>query len=285
MADGTALQLMSTGTSSIPPIGPRKLVERESEITKLESAVLYPRLVLLEALTRFKDGLKQRAMSSDKTREARRDFLDSFAYLCDVEKGGKTVTATALQMMEVETGDCLWLAANEGIREEVLFYAQKILKRAKAATVETLRVVQDRILTLSVKKCRPRIHFYRDAIKRHALQCNEALECVERDDVVNLLRTKLGQLLEHPPSTNLEAYVDLCYGMRGEHIRAIRSYSKTAEDGFSQLAHHIYRLGATRDAANKVVEAMTLVPSLQKISKIQIVNTPRIVKKTVSPPK
>jgi len=156
------------------------MIERESRITKLESAVLYPRLVLLEALTGFKDKPKQRAKSGDTRREARRDFLDSFAYLCDVEKGGKTVTATGLQRLENDNQ--LWLAANEGVRDDIFIYANTILEQIKSATAETQSTIQDRIMALSVEKCKPRIQVYKTAVQELARNCRMALRRVKRDD-------------------------------------------------------------------------------------------------------
>jgi len=156
------------------------MIERESQITELESAVLYPRLVLLEALTGFMDKPKQRAKSGLAICEARRDFLDSFAYLCDVEKGGKTVTATGLQRLEKDNQ--LWLAANEGIRDDILIYANDILDQIKSATAETQSIIQDRIVALSVEKCKPRIQVYKTAVQELALKCRMALRRVNRDD-------------------------------------------------------------------------------------------------------
>ena len=82
---------------------------------------------------------------------------------------------------------------------------------------------------------------------------------------------------------SLGNYVDLCYTQRVECIDAIKLHPRNTDDDFSKLAHFVYRIGATREAANKVVEAMIHVPSLQKISRLQIVRTPEIVKKTISP--
>jgi hypothetical protein len=90
--------------------------------------------VLFHALAKFKDRQKSRHESTDTICEARRNFLDSFAYLCDVEKGGKTVTATALQSL-VES-DFLWLAANERIRDDILGYAMAILQISKSVSLE-----------------------------------------------------------------------------------------------------------------------------------------------------
>ncbi len=82
---------------------------------------------------------------------------------------------------------------------------------------------------------------------------------------------------------SLYTYIDLCHTMRGECIKAIKSQPETAEKDFSKLAHYIYRLGATREAVNKVVEAMVRVPSLRRISKIQTVNAPQITETTIEP--
>ena len=100
---------------------------------------------------------------------------------------------------------------------------------------------------------------------------------------VNLLRTKLKKLHEPSPSMSLGSYVDLCHTLRTECIEAIKLHSSTTDDDFGKLAHFVYRIGATREAANKVVEAMIRVPSLQRISRIQTISTPQVVKKTISP--
>jgi len=100
---------------------------------------------------------------------------------------------------------------------------------------------------------------------------------------VNLLRTKLRKLHEPSPSMSLGSYVDLCHTLRTECIEAIKLHSSTTDDDFGKLAHFVYRIGATREAANKVVEAMIRVPSLQRISRIQTISTPQVVKKTISP--
>ncbi|KIW76793.1 hypothetical protein Z517_09237 [Fonsecaea pedrosoi CBS 271.37] len=74
---------------------------------------LYPRLALFEALAGFKDAHGPWESSGDGICEARRDFMDSFAYPYDTRKGGATVTATGLQ--KLLHGNILSLAANEGI--------------------------------------------------------------------------------------------------------------------------------------------------------------------------
>jgi OTT_1508-like deaminase len=80
---------------------------------------------------------------------------------------------------------------------------------------------------------------------------------------------------------NLDAYIDLCYDMRSLEMSHIKTHSVTVGDDFSRLAHYVYRLGATRSAANMVVDAMITVPSLRQISLIRPVSTPETVEKMV----
>ena len=71
--------------------------------------------------------------------------------------------------------------------------------------------------------------------------------------------------------------------MRTAELDHIKSYSVIARDDYAELAHFIWRLGATRSNANKVVEAMTEVPSLYRISEIRRAPAPAIVEKTLHP--
>jgi hypothetical protein len=68
--------------------------------------------------------------------------------------------------------------------------------------------------------------------------------------------------------------------MRAEDIGQIKNFS-TGTDDFSDLAHYVWRLGATRSHANIVVDAMLTVPSLQRISEIRRVNAPSVVVKSL----
>jgi len=142
---------------------------------------LYPRLALYEALAGFKDEHKRRQPSTNATCEARRDFLDSFAYLCDVQKGGATVTATALQ--KLPHSNIMWLAANEGIREDVLDYAQTLVKKLTAVTPASQQPVKDEIFGLAVEKCSLRIKYYKVEVQKYATACRMALRYRDRNDV------------------------------------------------------------------------------------------------------
>ncbi|KAJ0116311.1 hypothetical protein J7T55_007288 [Diaporthe amygdali] len=124
---------------------------------------LYPRLVLYEALAQFKDDSERRHPSGDDVVEARRKFLDSFAYLCDVQKGGATVTAVGLQ--KLPHSNILWLAANEGIRDEIKTYAKAIrshLMRVDSSTEET---IEDAVFRLAVMMCDSRISTYNEEVR------------------------------------------------------------------------------------------------------------------------
>ena len=171
------------------PHAPRAMVQQRettSEPMSLEPVFnnaaikLYPRLGLFEALAKFKDNHKRRETSGEIICEARRDFLDSFAYLCDIEKGGGFVTATGLQKLPL--GNILWLAANEGVREDVKLYAESILQRLKKVTPETRLAVRDDIFQLVVEKSLPRVAFYTSEMQKYARNCRMQLRRVMRDE-------------------------------------------------------------------------------------------------------
>jgi len=171
------------------PQAPRAMVQQgggDSTASSLErvfhsaSKDLYPRLALLEALARFKDGHQRRERTSDDICEARREFQDSFAYLCDVEKGGPTVTATGLQ--KLPHSNILWLAANEGIRRDVKNYAENILQKLKGVESGTQEAVQDDIFRLAVEKCNSRIEYYKVEMQKYARNCRMQLRQEMRDD-------------------------------------------------------------------------------------------------------
>lgn len=100
---------------------------------------------------------------------------------------------------------------------------------------------------------------------------------------MKLVRTKLKKLSEPLPSWTLEAYVKLCYDMRNAEYYHIKRFSAKASDEFSRLAHYVWRLGATRAAANTLVEAMVTVPSLKRVHDLRIVSAPATVEKTIDP--
>jgi len=260
------------------------------------SKELYPRLALFEALARFKDKHERRAPCNDDIVEARRAFLDSFAYLCDVQKGGATVTAAGLQ--QLPHSNILWLAANEGIRSDIKTYADTILSKLWTVDPSNQNDVEDDIFQLAVEKCRSRIVLYKDKMQNHARNCRMQLRNETQNESgeisslstnmqhiltckVALLRRRLKKLSEPPPSMTLTDIIDFCYGMRGPHIGEIKRRSKDPLDDFDKLAHFIGRLGATRSSVHAVIKGIIKVPALPQISCIRTVEAPDIRKVTL----
>jgi hypothetical protein len=161
----------------------RGALAKDIQLEKLrqeESTKLYPRLALFEALASFKDKRKHRNESDDPQCEARRNFLDAFAYLCDTRNGGSTVTATALQKLPLS--NFLWLAANEGVSDDVLGYAKDVLAKLKTATMENQSELKNYIFQFVVEKCTARIQFYKNQVRKFALNCRMQLRSLESDD-------------------------------------------------------------------------------------------------------
>ncbi|KIW12810.1 hypothetical protein PV08_07997 [Exophiala spinifera] len=236
------------------------------------AAKLYPRLALFKALAGFKDAHRQREPSGDVICEARRDFLGSFAYLCDTDKGGATVTAAALQ--KLLHSNILWLAANEGMDKETISYAERILQKLKELESRPPKAVHEEIFRLVVDRCTPRINFYISKLKMYARNCRMQMRQEMPSERVSDLRSKLKKLAEPPPSMTLADLVDRCHAMRGADIDEIRKRSKKRDDDFRELAHYIGRVGATRSSTNAVVDGMLKVPSLRKISGIRPISAP-----------
>lgn len=177
-------------TINVVPTAPRAMVQQEGidsaalssdQIFQNATRNMYPKLVLFEALAGFKDDYNPRGRSSDDICEDRRDFLDSFAYLCDVEKGGATVTAAALQRLPYS--NILWLAANEGIRRDVEVYAKSILQMLKVVESGNQVKVQDDILRLAVQNCHSRLNYYKGIMQKYARNCRMQLRQETGDDI------------------------------------------------------------------------------------------------------
>jgi hypothetical protein len=164
-----------------------------NQIQTDESRSLYPRLIFFEALSGFKDKPLSRERTTDTVCNIRRDFLDSFAYLCDVQKGGSTVTASALQKSSGRV--YLWLAANQGIRQDVLTYANNMLHCLQQVTTENLDATTNTIFLLALEMSRPRISVYKTEVQKYATTCRTRLK--------SRLQTNIGtRLLAHHCSLN-----------------------------------------------------------------------------------
>lgn len=99
--------------------------------------------------------------------------MDSVAYLCDWQKGGATVTATALQRLEFS--NILWLAANEGISKDTKTYAETILRKLMEIDSKPHNTARDDIYKLAIEKCTPRLQFYNGELQKYATYCRMQL--------------------------------------------------------------------------------------------------------------
>jgi hypothetical protein len=144
------------------------------------SKELYPRLALFETLAQFGNRQERRIPSGDDAIEARRDFLDSFTYLCDVQKGGATVTAAGLQ--KLPHSNMLWLAANEGIRGDIKIYAETILSKLLSVDPSSRGTVENQIFQLAIENCKPRIAAYKEELQKYARNCRMQLRKESRNE-------------------------------------------------------------------------------------------------------
>ncbi|KAH6887017.1 hypothetical protein B0T10DRAFT_515951 [Thelonectria olida] len=245
------------------------------QISQNLKKTMYPRLALYEALAIYKGEHERRQPAnheSDDTCEILREFLDSFAYLCDAEKGGSTVTAAGLQKLPYS--NILWLAANEGIRIIVQSYADSVLRLLVSLNSETEPRVREEVFQRAVQTCTPRLTFYNNGLRLCAKRCRMELRKQLPDDAVSAIWRKLRKLSEPPVSFTIAHIIDLCYNMQGREVDAIKNKSTHSLYGFGKLAHYIGRLGAPRSSVNAVVKAMSRVPALRQISQIRVIDAP-----------
>lgn len=97
-------------------------------------------------------------------------YLNGVAYLCDVNKGGNTVSANAIgQNLK------LYIAANAKLRGPVRRFIIEVLTKTDMLNRRTKVVVQE-ILEEAVKKATHRIDFYAKQLRRFWGICMASLE-------------------------------------------------------------------------------------------------------------
>src|SRR5271170_2740078 len=93
----------------------------------------YEPLLLLHALDKIRGGRIKAEIVSDNTginhTQIRRSFADAIAYICAYKKGPGYVTAAALE--KTPQGVVVWLAANNGIGQNVTEFLDGILARVQ----------------------------------------------------------------------------------------------------------------------------------------------------------
>lgn len=155
----------------------------------------YSLLLLYHALCPFNGHHLERQSSTTDELDVRRDFLDSFSYLCDIEKGGKTVTAAALQKLRGR--NVLWLAANKDIREEIQVHANWLIETLSKLNKETKQQIEMLIFTRSINVATPRIQFYKSKLIVWIETSVGVLKRIQQDDLGTLsaCRPKLQNLM------------------------------------------------------------------------------------------
>ena len=139
---------------------------------------IYQRLLLLHFLGPFHGKYSERQFKETNSKysvvELRRSFLESISYLCDIEKGGATVTSAALQKLLYS--NILWLGANEGIRPNIERFVQSVLDRVKDINHENRETVEKSILHDAVKLAHQRMEFYRIKMVKFSKECRALLK-------------------------------------------------------------------------------------------------------------
>lgn len=146
----------------------------ESDVVPVPPKLLrrfYEPLVLLYVLDRNRgDRIPRHNSDTDGPRdELRRSFVDSIAYICDYKKGGDTVTAAALQ--REPAGVTIWLAANNHVKEETIYFLRQILNDLVVVSASTQALTEDRLAARIIDYNRKRLQAYRALIKQPLKQC------------------------------------------------------------------------------------------------------------------
>ena len=102
------------------------------------------------------------------SQELRRSFIDSIAYACDSEKGGKTVTAAFLQ--QTPQGVVIWLAANRGLEPTTIQDITQLLSMASR------NVDWEVTLEKMVQMNQPRLETYIKFVRRDLDRCVQSLQ-------------------------------------------------------------------------------------------------------------
>ncbi|OKL61709.1 hypothetical protein UA08_02335 [Talaromyces atroroseus] len=99
-------------------------------------------------------------------------YLIGVSYLCDIEKGGNTVTAAALSN-DLE----LYLAANNDLHPKIQsFISRVVLEELRTDSVESRHKVAERILREAVQRAGKRMEFYFRKLKDIWGKCRVSVE-------------------------------------------------------------------------------------------------------------
>lgn len=133
-------------------------------------------LLLLRAICPLDVHHVERCPASEEYVNELRDFLDSFSYLCDIRKGGGTVTAAAIRTWRAKNINILWLAANEGVGKDVKSHAEWMVAKLKTANESNGPDIENSVFTASVKLAKHRIQYYKSELFRWLNICLQVIE-------------------------------------------------------------------------------------------------------------
>lgn len=166
-----------------PPVAPRaKWAEEEVDF--------YPKWNFFKALGDFHEA-KERAddletfQDNDDTNDRElllQGYCNGVAYLCDVEKGGNTVTATALDIKST-----LYIATNTELPSIVRSFITWVLTKelTEPAVSSRREEVIRKILENAIERAGSRIEFYFRELKKAWGRCRESLEDQFRGDDID----------------------------------------------------------------------------------------------------
>ena len=143
----------------------------------------YEPLVLLHVLDRNGEQKRSRCPSSEggeselDLQELRRNFLNQLAYVCDHTKGGRFVTAIALERQP--SAVTFWVTSNSTISESTLSFLQGILEALRSLAIPQTEQSKSTIEVDLLRSCiefnRKRIEAYRKLMQKPLQMCLEYL--------------------------------------------------------------------------------------------------------------
>jgi hypothetical protein len=161
-----------------PPKAREALIKKQaSDQCSALGLELNRRLLFRHALGKYNGPyIKRQADEFSKgssLQELRRGFVNKISYLCDVRKEGGTVTAAALQALKY--GNFLWLAANEGITNDIKSFVQWILDQLRKLKSDNQQRIENAILKEAIERARPRMSFYQSKLVYYERKCRQHL--------------------------------------------------------------------------------------------------------------
>ncbi|KIV94910.1 hypothetical protein PV10_02631 [Exophiala mesophila] len=206
-----------------------------------------------------------------------RDFLDQLAYLCDFEKGGDTVTAIAVQRNAEYP--IFWLATNCP-RPRTRTKARKHLSRVLGlldeihTTQKPVSDVENDILSRCLASSSQRIKVYSSLLMKAIREARRMLKQRTDSEAVILsneikrlasLVSKPDQLCSH--AYNLRKHTQLMEILNRHH------HAHSNRGVWSDIRHHIGRLGSWTKAVRIVIRGAMTFPQRFESAQVRVIVT------------